>query len=893
MRAFTSLLPVLVLAAPAAAAQELDFSFDAPLVVNEDAESAPFQRLFDFDADGWMDAVGAVVREDGNLARVRVWRNDQKGRLVPALEEDTAPPFVVSGTVLLDVEVGDFDGDGDDDFVLGGQLAYLLYTSEPDGSFSKTLVPTPSFVVDLATGDYDGDGKDDIALLRWSTPATATGVDVFFGSGASAALPIAIDGHTELRTLDADGDGSDDLLAVLDETAELYAVTATDATLLATLTAGAAYKTLWTAGDVDADGDDDVVAFGIPSSSAADRFYDLFENVGGAWQALPTGIGGPAEYLADLDGDGDLDGVCCGGGFDPDFPKLDFESTFEVALNDGGLAFEPSFEIPGLGAWSLGGAADLDQDGDVDLVAGRCVHYARGALTSAPMPEMPFSYATFREHMIHDLDRDGDPEQAHVQGKWNLGDGSFSDELNQPAWPEDPPGTDITGPNWFGDFTGDGAPDWIYTRYSLNPPGFVQMELIRNTGGGGYVLGGPAAAPGHSFNPFENSADNGFSTDVDGDGDVDLWVLVSDGFGGVSSVFYRNDGSGFLEDAEALAGSHVVAMADFNQDGHADALSVALGNDESLFLHEGTGSASSPYFGAALALAPGIVTVPEDREHVVSDFNDDGWPDVGFVDADDRPRVLFNTTAAPGAQASFVLSDLLFDYQTQWVVRARVIGIDADHDGWTDLVVGPFADHPRSAYIFLRKPGTGGVLTLADYETPVLQVLPGLYARDVDGDGDTDLMGEYIAKSAAFHPSYGDGARVQAHAPTSGAGGMVPILGATGPFRAGESVQLRLSGAVGGALSVLVFSPHQASLLDFPVVGANLYVDPFQPGFAQVQVPLAGAPGAPGAGTFGVGGFVVPAEIAGLTFYHQVFVIDFSAPGAVVSSNLLALTYGP
>ncbi|MEM7310777.1 MAG: VCBS repeat-containing protein [Planctomycetota bacterium] len=897
MRTSRRLFPALALLASAPAlAQEGAVPFDAPLVVNEDVEGAPFQRLFDFNADGWLDAVGTSIRDDGNSVKLMVWENDQKGRLVPVFEVTTIPGFGHSGDEPLHLEVGDFDGDGDDDFAAGGEGGYLRYMSDPGDVFTKTVISVNPDVMDLAVGDFDGDGEDDIALLKFQWPATQE-IQVDFSNGSTFSAPIVGSGDNVLRTLDTDGDGSDDLLVAEDEVARLFTVTVAGVSQVATLTAGVTTDTLWTTGDVDGDGDDDVVAFGIPTSSAIDPFYDLFENVGGSWQALPSEVGGPAEYLADIDADGDLDGVCCGGGGgSPDFPTLNFESTFEVAINDGGLAFQPSFDFPGLGSLSLAGAGDLDNDGDQDLVAGRCVLYARGARTATPMPDMPFNPATFRDYTIADLDRDGDPESAHIQSYWNLGDGTFTGELNQAAWPSAPPGEVVTGPNWFGDFNGDGAPDWIYTRYNTeNPPfDFIQMELMRNTGGGGYELGGPVAAPGHQFNPFENSVDNGFSADIDDDGDVDLWVLVNNGLGAISSVFYRNDGNAMLDNVETLVNAHVVAMADFNQDGYNDALSAAWNHTNSLFLYEGTGNQAFPHFAERFEIAPGIDTEPEHHEHVVADFNDDGWPDVGFIDQDDRPRLLFNTTAVPGAQTTFALSDMLFFYETDDDERARVFGMDANGDGLTDLVVGPFRDHRRSAYVFLRKAGTSGVLTLADYEAPILQVLPGRWARDVDGDGDQDLMGEYIAKSAAFHPAYGNGARVQVHAPTSGAGNMVPILGASGPFRAGETVELRLNGAVGGALSVLVFSTHETNLADFPVPGVNLYVDPFLPGLAQIQVPLAGTPGAPGEGSFGpaVGGFVIPPEIAGLTFYHQVFVIDFSVAGAVVNSNLLALTYG-
>ena len=56
-------------------------------------------------------------------------------------------------------------------------------------------------------------------------------------------------------------------------------------------------------------------------------------------------IGGPATHLIDVDGDGDLDGLCCGGGSGP-YPN-EGSSTFQVALNDGAGVFAPAFPIAG------------------------------------------------------------------------------------------------------------------------------------------------------------------------------------------------------------------------------------------------------------------------------------------------------------------------------------------------------------------------------------------------------------------------------------------------------------------------------------------------------------------------------------------------------------------
>ena len=91
------------------ASQEAAAPFDAPVFVVQDVNAPILQRLFDFDGDGFLDAVGTKSN------RHAVWHNDGQGGLAVVLDQTLGavsdPPE--------HVEVGDFDGDGLDDFALG------------------------------------------------------------------------------------------------------------------------------------------------------------------------------------------------------------------------------------------------------------------------------------------------------------------------------------------------------------------------------------------------------------------------------------------------------------------------------------------------------------------------------------------------------------------------------------------------------------------------------------------------------------------------------------------------------------------------------------------------------------------------------------------------------
>jgi hypothetical protein len=251
------------------------------------------------------------------------------------------------------------------------------------------------------------------------------------------------------------------------------------------------------AGDVDGDGDEDIAAF---YSSTV----EVFLRVGAtSWTLQPEYAGGPAEYLADIDGDGDEDGVCCsgGGGGNPGtWSNLDFASDFEVTLNVGGL-FGPAFPIPGMGSRSLAGARDVDGDGDVDLVAGRCVYFQRGAWEPRAQPGLDWAWG---ESDLADLDGDGDEDATRDawayaidgQAYWNQGGGSFEPDPLDLTPP--PSGTQVGSPRLNGDFDGDGDSDLIFGVSPSSGP-LQHFGLWRNDGSGAFQYAGAAFAPGTGY----------------------------------------------------------------------------------------------------------------------------------------------------------------------------------------------------------------------------------------------------------------------------------------------------------------------------------------------------------------------------------------------------------
>jgi hypothetical protein len=295
----------------------------------------------------------------------------------------TAPPRNPIGATAA--VVADFDGDGFDDVLLarhesaaaGGVLVRLS-----DGAGGGTVVPvpivpaaTPAFAFVAATAlDVDADGDPDVALLHSNAVDLLTNV----GGGAFVRQVVgAMSGPRALAAGDLDADGDDDLLVVGFATASVYwnqGGVLVPAVLSPTIGGDGA-----AVGDLDADGDLDLMVGRTPFLNVAGAFTPAAP-VAAAAGASPFGYFGA--QIADCDLDGVADVV--------------FAGLFARGL--GGGAFAPGERIGPFGSSidQIGsfqtadrpyGVHDFDRDGDPDLLdsAGNLFvnttrHLARGSL---------------------------------------------------------------------------------------------------------------------------------------------------------------------------------------------------------------------------------------------------------------------------------------------------------------------------------------------------------------------------------------------------------------------------------------------------------------------------------------------------------------------------------
>jgi len=220
-------------------------------------------------------------------------------------------------------------------------------------------------------------------------------------------------------------------------------------------------------GDIDNDGDMDVVITELASQTRGTAFWCLINNGTGFLKKRPCGGTGAAGLeLADIDGDGDLDALV--GAHEHDKYNRNFTG---IVWNDGKGNFPKHNTTPlpqhknKWGTIPEVSASDLDNDGDLDIVYSRAgVLYVGTAIQIIenlgnkkfkdhgifPLVEAPADFIPTNEGnewndfigaiKFRDLDKDGDNDiylmssgSTKTNGMVLLNHGDFSFELQQPS----------------------------------------------------------------------------------------------------------------------------------------------------------------------------------------------------------------------------------------------------------------------------------------------------------------------------------------------------------------------------------------------------------------------------------------------------------------------------
>lgn len=482
------------------------------------------------------------------------------------------------------------------------------------------------------------------------------------------------------------------------------------------------YDPMSDVGDVDGDGDLDIIIAGeTGSTSRITKIYlyngsDSYDSLAGIGiiGVLPRAL-----RLIDLDGDSDLDVFIAG-------ITSSNQSVTRIYTNDGtgGFTQISSSQLPS-DIWSAE-FGDLDNDGDVDLVLSTSSFNvvifdndsnASFSLRSGlSLPQLKaddieladINYDSFIDIVYAGSVPGGAAGQLHaVYNDSNSGFTSYL--LNQASFL---PNGGIKCAN----YNGDSLMDILYVGDA------VSGLLLLQDSTGVFSLKSNIYPQG-VLNPTI------YAYDRDGDGDEDILVLGVNRSGvTVYHTFYDNYGDGSFS---PVSGHGLDArlpnftpryfssqLADFNGDGELDILG---GRDPGVWdLYHG--HSNGKFYHASLSSFGNITA----QNQAVADFNSDGALDIVVVNYDST-RVYFNS-----GTGTFPTSKGLDHFSYYW---GDIATGDFDNDGDEDIVFSGSFDVTK---IFWNN-GSGDFSSAPTLFTEMFQQA-NIEVFDVDNDADLDIL---------------------------------------------------------------------------------------------------------------------------------------------------------
>ena len=337
----------------------------------------------------------------------------------------------------------------------------------------------------------------------------------------------------------------------------------------------------------------------------AQRWEDATQNCIGATQQWTNKV-----EVADVDGDGLVDLLMANGGDYSTPGSLEAPRIWKNLGNwsaAGPHCQEITTDVVGAftGLSRVIKAADVDGDGDLDIVTGgghqtqlKLFKRGAGAWTDASA-QLPQQLTSIGDLEFGDVDGDGDLDL--LLGEWGAGDALSNAGGRTRLYLNDGAGTfteatsthmptNLVGMTWDVELV-DVDNDWDLD--ALISCKVCDKNLLFRNDGTGHFTDDPTALPAASNtigvqNNYEFEA-----MDIDGDGDLDL-ATINDGLN-FTETLLLNDGAGNFTDVSSRvddftsADDNVVVWLDVDSDGDADLLIGCLGTDR-LYLNDGAGN---------------------------------------------------------------------------------------------------------------------------------------------------------------------------------------------------------------------------------------------------------------------------------------------------------------
>jgi hypothetical protein len=609
--------------------------------------------------------------------------------------------YYAGGQGAYSLAVGDLNGDGYQDLVIGNGGSVGVLLGNGDGTFQPAVTySSGGYGFSVALGDLNGDGFLDLVVGAYSGGS----VSVLLGGGDGTFQPAVSYGsggsgsRLSIAVADVNGDGKPDLLAA---NGCEYGIPDCNAAVLlgngdgtfqpAQIYPSQAFYGTDSIAAVDVNGDgkvDLLISNSIAARAESYGTVGVFLGKGdGTFAPVQNyainGGGFPAAVAAaDVNGDGKPDLIVSNG-------------NVAVLLGNGRGGFEGARNYSVDLIDDLVAVADADVDGKVYAAAvycvvSNCTGAARVLLGNGngTFRTLAPAYATGGSYpasiALSDVNGDGKPDLLVTNGYYNgkesgvgvllgKGDGAF-----QPVQTYSSEGIDA-GPIAVADVNGDGKPDVLVGNYydSSGKYSDGNVLVLLGTGDGTFQ-------PSQTYDSGGVGALSLALADVNEDGKLDL-IVANDCFsltvctnGGVAVLFGNGDGT--FQPAVSYnsggAGTFSVAVGDVNADGKLDLIvanqyapgyltsniAVLLGNGDGTF--QSAISTPTPIWGQWAATI------------VVRDFNGDKKLDV----ATSEGYLLLGN------------GDGTFQAPLNIGIPGPAIAIgDFNHDGRPDLLLGDLA----------------------------------------------------------------------------------------------------------------------------------------------------------------------------------------------------------
>lgn len=494
-------------------------------------------------------------------------------------------------SALSGASIGDWDRDGFGDILLGHTTQLHWMRSRGDGSFDAPLaIPGAMGSYGVDWEDFDGDGRLDVVdrslinadlRISYQTPGGSLGTPTLLATNAQLG-----------RIEDFNGDGRLDLFVTVTtngvRSVRLLLNTATGWQSTAPVSIGDGSSP--TAGDFNADGLPDLAY----CESGPGFVFGLVLRLGTTLGTFGPNISnlradyGSTLQPVDLDGDGREEGVLN-------------KTTELLVVRVTSTGAVVSSTVPGTAAL-FAPAADLDGDGDVDLLAysQTCPQLLRNDGTGHFDLRRPIALDRYFDRFASgDTNGDGAAEFVTAVGdrislSLSDGQGDWSHTVQTPV-----PRYHHT--QAIGDVDGDGLADFGSRAAST-----AEWQVSRGLGNG--------QAIGLSRIPLPPTTTALDFLDIDGDGDLDAFGRAAQAY---EVVICLNDGTGHFGPAVRTsgAGGQDTSWGDFNGDSRLDVLESSF----NLTLRLGTGTGG---FLPPSQVASGYIPV-----NAIGDFDGDGRDD--------------------------------------------------------------------------------------------------------------------------------------------------------------------------------------------------------------------------------------------------------------------------